>query len=96
MATRVKVKGLKDAVVCQSLTFGYLYDVENDIVKESVLASVMDGTNLTEDEIRGLLNTDVQRLWDAIKRETYPELFDSDGNEIELSDIDVENSKKKV
>jgi len=96
MATRVKVKGLEDEIVCQSLTFGYLYDVENDIVKESVLASVMDGTGLTENDIRALLNTDVQRLWDAIKKETYPELFDSDGNEIELSDIDEETSKKKV
>ena len=88
--------GSKKKITCQALTFGYMYDIEQDIIQEDMLSSVKDGTGLSDDEIRAMLSTDVRAIWDIIKRETYPQLFNEDGSEKEIEITDDEDDKKKL
>lgn len=82
-------------VIIDSLTFGYMFDVENGVVEETELGLVLDGTNLTQETLRKLTRIDVSEIIDIITKQTYPELFDKDGNRI-ISDDEIINDKKKV
>ena len=83
-------------VVIQSLTFGYLYDIENDIIVESPLGLMLDATNLSEDDIRTLTRIETSEIVDLITKETYPELYDEDGKQIEQDLSEFNDDKKKV
>jgi len=86
----------KKKITCQALTFGYMYDIEQGLIQEDMLSSVKNGTGLDDDAIRGMLSTDVRAIWDIIKRETYPQLFNEDGSEKDFDgDADDVDSKKK-
>lgn len=85
----------KDSVTCQSLTFGYLYDIEEGVIKETILGAIIDGSNLDEDGVRALTRVQANEIWEIIKKETYPELYDEDGNELTV-DIEPEEDKKKA
>jgi hypothetical protein len=95
---KVQVGHTKEkTVTCHSLTFGYIYDVEQGVIEENVLSAILNATALSEEEIRDLPYNDTLELWNAIKRETYPQLFDEDGNELVIdSEEDSEEDKKKV
>ncbi len=86
----------KVKVVIQSLTFGYLYDIENDIIVESPLGLMLDATNLSEDDIRTLTRIETSEIVDLITKETYPELYDEDGKQIEQDPSEFDDDKKKV
>lgn len=82
-------------VICQALTFGYMYDIETGVVEDTVLGAVMDGADLTEEDVRKLRRNEIDAVWEAIKKETYPELYDENGDEIDIADNDG-STKKKV
>lgn len=94
--TYVLTDGSNRKITCQALTFGYIYDIEQNIIQEDMLSSVKDGTGLSDEEIRAMLSTDVRAIWDIIKRETYPQLFNEDGSEKEIEITDDEDDKKKL
>ena len=95
MATIIKVDGRED-VICQALTFGYMYDLETGVKEENTLDAIMDGADLSEDDVRSLRRPDVGKIFGAIKKETYPELYDENGDEKEIEDDDEDDDKKKV
>lgn len=96
MATYYEIEG-KDNVLCQSLTFGYLYDVEQGLIPDNdMLGAVVDGTNLDKEGVRALSRVQVNEIWELVKRETYPELYEEDGSEKDLSNISESNDKKKA
>lgn len=78
MAKTVKLENGEE-VVCQPLTFGYIYDVENDIIKEEIHSMIIDATDLTLEDIRKIGRPDIFKLKDAITMETYPEAYDESG-----------------
>jgi len=92
MAIKIQTLLKKEPVICQALTFGYLLDIENDIVEESKIGIILDGTDLNEAEIRNLRVPEVNKIVDAIKRETYPELYNEDGT---LKEFEASNNDKK-
>jgi hypothetical protein len=94
MAKFIEIDGTK--ILCKSLTFGYMYDVENGFIQEDILTAVEDATDLTTDEIRALTRVDVLSLWEEIKRQTYPEIYNEDGTLIEMEATDEVEDKKKV
>ena len=75
-----------------------MLDIEDGIIVEDKLGIVKDGTELCEDDIRALRVPDVNLLWEAIKRETYPMLYDDNGALKEFEDDldDGVEDKKKV
>lgn len=83
-------------IVVQSLTFGYLEDVENGIIEESMGDAILDATNLTTDQLRALTRIEANEIFEIIKRETYPELYNEDGTEKDFDEESVESDKKKV
>jgi len=93
MATKIQTSLKKEPIICMALTFGYLLDIENDLVDESKIGIVLDGTNLNEAEIRSLRVPEVNKIIDAIKKETYPELYNEDGT---MKELDSSDDKKKV
>lgn len=83
-------------IICQALTFGYLYDIETGVIEDTILGAVMNGADILEEDVRKLRRNEVDAVWDAIKKETYPELYDAEGNEIDVDDTDTNPTKKKV
>ena len=73
----------RDDIMCHSLTLGYLYDVEKGVIKDDMMLAIMDGTNLSDEEVRSLRTTDAVGILDAIKSETYP---NSDNDTDDVSD----------
>jgi len=94
MATKIQTSLKDDPIICQALTFGYLLDIENELVEESKIGIILDGTDLNEAEIRSLRVPEVTKLINAIKKETYPELYNDDGTMKEFNDS--LDDKKKV
>lgn len=86
----------KTKVICQSLTFGYMYDIEQGIVEENIMGAVLDGTDLTLEKLRALTRVQVNEIWEVVKKETYPELYNEDGSMREMDDVLGEDDKKKV
>lgn len=81
-------------VVIDSLTFGYLLDIESNKVEETELGLILDATDLTEGVLRKLTRTNVTEIVELITQQTYPELFDENGNRI-VSDNDIIESEDK-
>jgi hypothetical protein len=79
---------------CQSMTFGYLYDVEQGLLDDNLLEAVANGTDMSEDDIRALTRVEVNEIWEIVKKETYPELYNEDGTEKDIEDDLVEDKKK--
>lgn len=96
MATKIQTSLRKEAVTCYALTFGYMLDVDDEVIEETKLGILMDATDLNEAELRELKLPETNLLVDAIKKETYPELYDEDGNLKKFDTNDEEDSKKKV
>ena len=97
MATFFKdSKGNK--ILVQSLTFGYLEDVEAGIVDDKLASiAVLDATDLTNESLRALTRVEVNKIFEIIQRETYPELFNEDGTEKEgIFDASPDDDKKKA
>ncbi len=95
MATKYEFNDTRKPLICQALTFGYLYDVENGVIEDDNLSlAIMDSTGIDLEVFRGLRRNEIVEIWEVIKKETYPELYDADGNEIDLPDDD--SDKKKV
>lgn len=68
--------------------------IENDEGYDTALNIIGEGTELTEEQIKDLRRADVKRLYEAIIRITYPELFNEDGTPKVLDK--KEEVKKKV
>jgi len=98
MATTYERGEGKEPIICQSLTFGYLYDIEVGVVTDDNLSlAIMDSTGMDMDMFRSLRRTEIPIIWEIIKRETYPEIYDEDGNEIPDDEDDEQvDDKKKV
>lgn len=89
MAIKFNFEDFDKEIVCQSLTFGYIYDVDKGLIAEDKLDIVENGSNLSFDEIKTLLKTQVDELYVAIRTETYPE---SDN----VEDDEEDKDKKKL
>ena len=96
MTKKYKIEGTKKSVTCQSLTFGYMYDVEQGVVEESIMSAVLDGTDLDEKGIRSLTRVQVNEIWEIVKQLTYPELYNEDGSPKEFDLEDEVDDKKKA
>ena len=93
MSTKYTLADGKEVIV-QPLTFGYIDDVENGIIEDNIITAIMDATGLDSDTVRAIRRPDAVAIFEIIKKETYPELYDEDGNEKELTS--EETNKKKV
>ena len=93
MATTYTTRSDKKIVI-DSLTFGYLEDVENNVIEDGYSSSIMDSTGLTDEEVRKLTRVEVQEIFEIIKRETYPELFNVDGTEKDARNKSQDDKKK--
>ena len=96
MAVKIKLKSSKKEVLCYPLTFGYMLDIEDEVIEETKLGIVENGTDLTIDEIKNLRVPDVTLLWKTIQQETYPELYNDKGELIPFDDINESDDKKKL
>ena len=95
MSTKYEFNDKRKPLVCQALTFGYLYDMEAGLIEDVNLSlAIMDSTGIDMEAFRALRRNEIPEIWEIIKKETYPELYDANGKEIELPDED--NNKKKV
>ncbi len=95
MATKYEFNDNREPLVCQALTFGYLYDIEQGVITDDNLSlAIMDSTCIDMDGFRALRRNEIPEIWEVIKKETYPELYDDDGKEIDLPEED--DDKKKV
>ncbi len=81
-------------ITIQSLTFGYLEDVEDGVIEESLASAVLDATTLSMDDLRSLTRLEVNEIFEIVKRETYPELYNEDGTPKEIGDEPEEDKKK--
>ena len=96
MATKYKTgEGEKDFILVQALTFGYMSDIEDNIIEEDIGEAIIDSTGISIDELRKLRRNQIQELWTLVKKETYPELFDEDGVERTGDYADGDTSDKK-
>ena len=94
---RVEVPSLDKEIICMDLTYGYMVQVANGEVVETTMAVVVNGTELDEDDVNKLRRSEVQGLYDAIIRLSYPHLFNDDGTPKELpEEVETEEDKKKV
>lgn len=91
-----KVKVGNKEVVCMDMTFGYIVGIENGTISDTIENAVLNGTNLTQEEVHGLRKREVELLYSTILRLTYPEIYDEDGNMKSLPKSDNEDSKKKA
>lgn len=78
------------------MTFGYIVGIENGTISDTIENAVLNGTNLTQEEVHGLRKREVELLYSTILRLTYPEIYDEDGNMKSLPKSDNEDSKKKA
>lgn len=95
----VKTVTLSDdtKVVCYDLHYSYLFGVENGEIIETKHGIVEDGTDMNEDEVMKLRNSDMNLLHDTIVRLTYPQLYNEDGSPKEIPvDEDDGDTKKKA
>lgn len=91
-----KVKVGNKEVICMDMTFGYIVGIENGTISDTIENAVLNGTNLTQEEVHGLRKREVELLYSTILRLTYPEIYDEDGNMKSLPKSDNEDSKKKA
>ena len=93
IANTKKVKIGKKDILCYDLTYGYLISITPDN-PETKHGTIVNGTDLKEDEVMALRVSEVDVIYDAISRLTYPNLYNDDGTP---KDMPEENdSKKKV
>jgi len=94
MVEQIKMVKIGDKEIkCMDLTYGYLISL-NEGNPETRHGTVANGTDLTEDDVMKLRVGEVDVLYQAIMRLTYPNMYDEDGNEKKLPD--EEEDKKKV
>ena len=86
--------GDKD-IKCMDLTYGYLLEI-SQTNSETKHGTVANGTGLSEDEVMALRVSEVEELYQAIMRLTYPNLYNEDGTPKPLPKEDEEDSKKKA
>ena len=93
VSSKVEIKG-KD-ITCYDLTYGYLLSItpENPEKKHE---TIMNGTDLSEEEVMNLRASEGDALYHAISMLTYPNLYNEDGSQKDLSGDDEGDSKKKV
>ena len=92
------VKIGKNSYTCFDLEYGYLVDVDSGATPNTKDGAIANSTGMSEDEIRKLRISTVNKLYEVISRLTYPDLYDEDGNlKSDLPEIDEDgDSKKKV
>jgi len=86
LSTREKVKYF-------DLTLGDMDKLEADAEFDTLKNIILAGTELKEDEVDSLRRADAQKLYDAIIRATYPEMYNEDGS---IKEIVEEALKKKL
>ena len=60
-----------------ALSFGYMYDIEVGVCEgDNLMVSLEDGTDLDSEGVRKLRRPEALAIWELIKKETYPELYD--------------------
>ena len=94
MLANEKIVKLGDKEIkCMDLTYGYLLGItpENPEKKPE---TILNGTNLTEDEVMALRVSEGDILYDTISRLTYPNLYNEDGTPKEIPE--EEDNKKKA
>ena len=74
------------------LTYGYVISL-NEGNPETRHGTVINGTELSEEEVMQLRVSEVDTLYQAIMRLTYPNMYDENGNEIEIEKVKA-NKKK--
>jgi len=75
------------------LTLGDMDRLEADADFDTVKNIILAGTELKEDTVDSLRRADAQKLYDAIIRITYPEMYNEDGS---LKEVVEEALKKKL
>lgn len=85
-------------IVCMDLTYGYIVNVENGTLPDTLGGAVENGTNLTAEEIEGLRKSEVEKLYHTVMKLTYPHLYEGDGSQKELTPLEQEevDDKKKA
>jgi len=93
-ANTAKVETSKGEVVVYDLTVQYLEDIENGTCTDDAINAIVNGTDLTLEEVKSLRKGDIPLLANAIMKLTYPESFDADGNLKQLPKSDDDGKKK--
>lgn len=93
-----KLKLKTKEVLCYDLTFGYMSDVSDGAVVETTNGVIVNGTDLTEEDLRDFRVSELDVIYKTIIKLTYPQLHDEDGN-LKSIDEDVDDTiddKKKL
>jgi hypothetical protein len=89
------VKIGKNKIKCYDMTHGFRVGVESGELDDTYSNIVLDGTDLSKEDVAKLRVSEVKHLAETIIRLTYPDAYDSDGNLIVDND-DEDDSKKKA
>ncbi len=95
-ATSTILKIGKKEINCKDFTFGYMLGIEDGSIKDTLLNAVLNGSNLTEEEVKGLRKSEVELIYTTILKLTYPTLYDEDGNLKQLPEQADDGDKKKA
>lgn len=93
------VKVGKNTYTCYDLTYGFLLDVETGKSPNTKLAVVMNGTDMSEEDIKALRIGTVDKLYNTITHLTYPDLYDENGVlkvDLDAEEDAIEGDKKKA
>lgn len=91
-----KVETSKGEIVVYDLTVQYLEDLENELIEDNAYNAIVNGSDLTLEEVKQLRRGDIPLLAHAIMKLTYPESYNEDGTLKELPKDETPDDKKKV
>jgi hypothetical protein len=63
-------------VECYDLTVAMIDAIDQDSDKDTLINVIADATDLSKDEVKNLRRNDAVKLYEAIIKLTYPELYD--------------------
>ena len=97
MIARIEEITINDKkVICKDLKYGYILKLETGEVTETKHDVIANGTDLTVEEIMELRKGEVEELYTAVSRLTYPQYYNEDGTIKEFENTeDGEEDKKK-
>ncbi len=82
-------------ILCYDFTFGYMLGLQDGTVEDTIENGVVNGTDLSMDEVLELRASQVNELFQVILKLSYPSAYDEDGNlKKEPEDVDGDNKKK--
>jgi len=84
------------SILCMDLTYGFILSVRDGTIDDSKENVIVDGTDLSIEDVLKLRSHKIEAIYSAIMQLTYPHLYNEDGTLKDLSDVESDDDKKKV